>query len=63
MQIKPHAHPREVFKTLANWEALQEYREQDIKPKPLPKYIKPEINKHSVGWWNFTKTVLKELKP
>jgi hypothetical protein len=65
MQIKPNDHPAQVFKTLANWEALQEYHTQDMqaKCKPLPKYTKEKPLKKSIGWWNFTKTVLSELRP
>ena len=61
MQIKPHAHPREVFKTLANWEALQEYREQDMQAqcKPLPKYTPQECKPKQAGWINF----FSQLRP
>ena len=30
---------------------------------PLPKYIPIKVNKDSVGWFNFVKTTLNELRP
>ena len=60
--IKAHTHPREVFQILANAESEIEYWANIPKPS-LPKYEKPVIQKEKVGWLNFTRDTLSNLKP
>jgi hypothetical protein len=53
---------REVIKKRVNLESEIEYAKKTKSFKPVRiKLSKPK--KNSVWWWNFTKTMLRELNP
>lgn len=63
IKIQNGERPSEIFKKIAQAEADYDYW-QNLKPAILPEYNKPpKVKKGIIGWYNFTLSVLKELKP